>query len=127
MKLSNNPVQWTKAKALVMTNKAFYSFSKKHDMQVHRAPNKPTTTAYKQKQYIYILSYVSPPIWKLYPCGDIIFKLYKPAFHGRDTPIQFGLHDRVTPVSVLTLKPLLGVIEVLPLKPWVSPKLSVCI
>ena len=30
-------------------------------------------------------------------------------------------HDGVTPVSVLTLKPPLRVIGVLPLKPWVSP------
>ena len=36
-------------------------------------------------------------------------------------------HDRVIPVSVLTLKPLLGVIGVLPLKPRASPILSVCI
>jgi len=37
-------------------------------------------------------------------------------FHGRDTP-----------VSVSTLKPLLRVIGVLPLKPQASPKLLVCI
>ena len=36
-------------------------------------------------------------------------------------------HDRVIPVSVSTLKPLLGVIGVLPLKPWASPILSICI
>jgi len=36
-------------------------------------------------------------------------------------------HDGVTPVSVLTLKPLLGAIGVLPLKPRASPKLLVCI
>ena len=36
-------------------------------------------------------------------------------------------YDGVTPVSVSTLKPLLGVIGVLPLKPQVSPILSVCI
>ena len=43
--------------------------------------------------------------------------------------ILFNLvfHDRVTPVSVSTLKPLLGVIGVLPLKFQVSPILSVCI
>jgi len=34
-------------------------------------------------------------------------------------------YDRVTPVSVLTLKPLLRVIEVLPLKPQASPILSI--
>jgi len=36
-------------------------------------------------------------------------------------------HDGVTLVSVSTLKPLLRIIGVLPLKPWASPKLSVCI
>ena len=36
-------------------------------------------------------------------------------------------HDRVTPVSVSTLKPPLGAIGVLPLKPRASPILSVCI
>ena len=36
-------------------------------------------------------------------------------------------HDRVTSVSVSTLKPLLGVIGALSLKPWTSPILSVCI
>ena len=36
-------------------------------------------------------------------------------------------HDKVIPVSVLTLKPLLGVIGVLPLKPQVSPILSLYI
>ena len=30
-------------------------------------------------------------------------------------------YGRITPVSVSTLKPLLGVIGVLPLKPWISP------
>ena len=43
--------------------------------------------------------------------------------------LLFGLvfHDRVTPVSVSTLKPPLGIIEALPLKPQVSPIISVCI
>ena len=36
-------------------------------------------------------------------------------------------HNRVTPVSVSTLKPPLRVIEVLLLKPWASPILSICI
>ena len=35
-------------------------------------------------------------------------------------------HDGVTPVSVSTLKPPLGVIGVLPLKPQASPILSIC-
>ena len=36
-------------------------------------------------------------------------------------------HDGVTPISVSILKPPLGVIGVLPLKPQVSPILSICI
>ena len=28
------------------------------------------------------MSYASPPIWKLHPCGDIISELYKPTFHS---------------------------------------------
>jgi len=36
-------------------------------------------------------------------------------------------YDGVTPVSVSTLKPLLGAIEVFPLKPQASPIISVCI
>ena len=36
-------------------------------------------------------------------------------------------HDGVAPVSVSTLKPPLGVIGVLPLKPRASPILSLCI
>ena len=36
---------------------------------------------------INIMLYTSPPIQKLHPCSDIIFQLYKSAFHGRDTPI----------------------------------------
>ena len=36
-------------------------------------------------------------------------------------------HDGVTPVSVETLKPPLGAIEVLPLKPQASPIILVCI
>jgi len=55
-----------------------------------------------------ILSYASPPIWKLHPHGEIISKTYKPTFfathlmavlqpsrysvfHGGNTPIQLGL------------------------------------
>jgi len=28
------------------------------------------------------LSYASPLVWKLHPCGEVISKTYKPAFHG---------------------------------------------
>jgi len=36
-------------------------------------------------------------------------------------------YDGVTPVSISTLKPLLGVIGALPLKPQASPIISICI
>jgi len=36
-------------------------------------------------------------------------------------------YDEVTPVSISTLKPVLGVIGVLPLKPRASPIISICI
>ena len=29
-----------------------------------------------------VVSYASPPIWKLHSCSEIISKLYKPAFHS---------------------------------------------
>ena len=86
---------------------------------------------------------------KLHPRGDATSEPYKPAFHGghlsRNTsygsaetlqifrfPVEILLfksvfHDGVAPVSVSTLKPLLGAIGVLPLKPRASPILSVCI
>jgi len=41
--------------------------------------------------------------------------------------LNLDFHDGVTPVSVSTLKPPLGAIGVLPLKPQASPILSVCI
>ena len=28
------------------------------------------------------MSYASPLIWKLHPCGEVTSKIYKPAFHG---------------------------------------------
>jgi len=33
-----------------------------------------------------LLSYTSPPVWKLYPHDDIISKIYKPAFHSGHLP-----------------------------------------
>ena len=87
---------------------------------------------------------------KLHPCGDATSEPYKPAFYGGYPFLQHVLwrccnlpgipssmteillfnsvfHDRVNPVSVSTLKLLLGVIGVLPLKPRASPIISVCI
>jgi len=54
--------------------------------------------------YSAIVSYASPPVWKLHPCSEVTSKTYKPAFlatclmavlqpsehsvfHSRDTPI----------------------------------------
>ena len=87
---------------------------------------------------------------KLHPRGDVTSKKYKPAFHGGhlsrnmsyggaanppDIPPSMAeillfdsvFYDRVAPVSVSTLKPPLGAIGVLPLKPQASPIVSVCI
>ena len=90
-----------------------------------------------------ILLYASPSNWKLHPHGDIISKLYKPTFYsshlfcnmsyGSAVTIQvfyllmvkillFNLvfYDRVISISVSILKPLLGVIETIPLKSQAS-------
>jgi len=97
-----------------------------------------------------ILSYASPPVQKLHPHGKIISQniqacllpwppflqhvlwqccnhLGIPSFIVEILLFNSVFHDGVTPVSVSTLKPPLGVIEVLPLKPWASPILSICI
>ena len=64
------------------------------------------------------LSYASPPVWKLYPCSDIISKSYKLTFLAIYFIAVLQLfrysvfHGRDTPISVSTLKPLLGVIGV---------------
>ena len=38
-------------------------------------------------------------------------------FYGRDTPFDLVFHNGVTPVSISILKPPLGIIGVIPLKP----------
>jgi len=38
-------------------------------------------------------------------------------FHSGDTPFDLVFYDGVTPVSVSILKPLLGIIGAIPLKP----------
>ena len=49
-------------------------------------------------------------------------------FHDRDTPIQLSLlWQSCTPVSILTLKPLLGAIGAIPLKPQASSIVSLYI
>ena len=87
---------------------------------------------------------------KLHPCGDATSELYKPTFYGGhlsrnmsyggaatlwDIPsstveiLLFNsvFHDGVAPISVSILKPPLGAIVVLPLKPQASPILPLCI
>ena len=96
------------------------------------------------------MSYASPPVWKLHSHSEIISQNIQACLPQWPPFSQHILwwccnhlgilssmaeillfnsvfHDRVTPVSVSTLKPLLGIIEVLPLKPQASPILSVCI
>ena len=87
---------------------------------------------------------------KLHPRSDATSEPCKPVFHSSHLSrnMSYGgaatlwvfhsstaeillfnsvFHNGVTPVSVSTLKPLLGVIGVLPLKPQASPIISVCI
>ena len=92
------------------------------------------------------VSYASPLIWKLHFYGVIIqaHLPWQPPFLQHilgqcynplgilSSMVEILLfnsvfHDGITPVSVSTLKPLLGVIEVLLLKPQISFILSVCI
>ena len=75
---------------------------------------------------ILILNYISPPflqhiLWQCCNSPGILSSMAE--------ILLFNLvfHDRITPVSVLTLKSPLRVIEVLPLKPQASLILSVCI
>ena len=83
----------------------------------------------------------SPLVLKLHSYSDITSQPYKPAFYSgylsrnisyssTATILSFiaeillfnlVFHDGVTPISVLTLKPLLGVIGAIPLKPRASP------
>ena len=75
-----------------------------------------------------ILLYASPLIWKLHPCGDIIFNYISlpsmaATFLVTCLKVMLELseysifHDGITPVSVSTLKSLLGTIRTIPLKP----------
>ena len=49
-------------------------------------------------------------------------------FYNKNTPIQLGLlWQSYTPVSVSSLKPLLGAIRTIPLKPQASSILPTCI
>ena len=88
-------------------------------MQVHPSGNNISAVKSSPK-------HTSPPflqhiLWRYCNHLDIPFSIAE--------ILLFNLvfHDRVTPVSVSTLKPLLKVIGVLPLKPWASPILSFCI
>ena len=52
-------------------------------MSVHTFPSYNTYILHTINiWYNIIVSYASPPVQKLHPHGDIISKLYKPAFHG---------------------------------------------
>ena len=83
-------------------------------MQVHLSGN-------------YIPVVVSPPKYTSPPSTVAIFLITHlivvlqlsgySIFHSRNTPIQLSFPYRVTPVSISILKPLLGVIGVLLLKP----------
>ena len=77
------------------------------------------------------LNHTSPPSMVaifLATCLIAVLQLSRySVLHGGDTPIHLVFQDGVTPVSVSTLKPLLGATEVLPLKSQASPILSVCI
>ena len=55
-------------------------------------------------------------------CLIVVFQLFRYSiFHGGNTLFDSVFHDGVTPVSVLTLKPLLRVIGAILLKPQASP------
>ena len=97
-----------------------------------------------------LMSYASLLIWRLHPHNVVISKNIQACLPQQLSFSQHVLwqccnylgilssmaeillfnsvfHDGVTPVSISTLKPLLGVIRVFPLKPQASPILSVCI
>ena len=77
------------------------------------------------------LNHTSPPSTVAIFLATCLMVVLQPSgysvLHSGDIPIHLVFHDGVTSVSVSTLKPLLGVIGVLPLKPQASPILSVCI
>ena len=66
------------------------------------------------------LKYTSPPSMAATFLVTCLIAVLQPSGYS-------VFHDGVTPVSISTLKPLLGVIGVLPLKPRASPIISVCI
>ena len=114
------------------------------------SPSFFTYCFFKNAFYIYMVSYTSLPVWKttsprwchlwtlqarlpwqppfsqhvLWWCCN---PLGIPSFTAEILLFNSVFHDGVAPVSVSTLKPPLGVIGVLPLKPRVSPITSVCI
>ena len=66
------------------------------------------------------LNHTSPPSMAAIFLTTCLMAVLQPSgysvLHSGDTPIHLVFHDGVTPVSVLILKPPLGVIGVLPLK-----------
>ena len=93
-------------------------------MQFHLSGNNVTTVEPP-------LNHTSPPSIVAIFLTTCLMAVLQPSgysvLHGGDTPIHSVFYDRVTPVSVSTLKPPLGATVVLPLKPRASPILSVCI
>ena len=93
-------------------------------MQVHLSRNNVPTVEPP-------LNHTSPPSMAATFLATCLIAVLQPSgysvFHDGDTPIHSVFHDGVTLVSVSTLKPPLGAIGVLPLKPQASPILSVCI
>ena len=91
-------------------------------MQVHSSRN-----------YIPIVKsspkHTSPPSTAAIFFATHLMAMVQPSRYSMAEILLFNLvfHDRVTPVSISTLKPPLGVIGILPMKPQASPKLSVCI
>jgi len=94
--------------------------------------------------YSSLVSYASPPIWKLHlpiiqacllqwpPFSQHILQQCCnhpgiPSSTAKILLFNSVFYNGVTPVSISTLKPLLGVIGALPLKPQASPIISVCI
>ena len=66
-------------------------------------------------------SFLQHILWQYYNHPDI------PSSIAEILLFNSVFHNRVIPISISTLKPPLGVIGILPLKPWVSHILSICI